>query len=169
MNIILQLHITGNCNLRCKHCYIEEHSCDMPYSSIKRVLRQYDVLVKQLEKHCQEKVVAHLHFTGGEPLLHPQIKKILKLFYRKRNKYRYAIMSNGSFLDDYIIKQLKKLNIKAYQLSLDGDEETHDSIRGKGNFKQVVLAMDLLKENGIRTRVSFTANKMNYLVDLLTR
>ena len=161
-HICLQLHITGNCNLRCKHCYISEHSVEMSYCDVKKVLCQFDNLIKELKRQYKEPIAAHIHITGGEPLLHSDITKILLLLRRNRHKYRIGIMSNGTLLNTSNLLLLKSLHLKAFQVSIDGGEKLHDSIRGQGNLKKVIDALDLLNKWKIPTRVSFTANKLNY-------
>lgn len=161
-NIFLQLHITGNCNLRCRHCYIDEHCMDMSYRDVKSVLKQFDELIQYLRKQSREKVVAHVHVTGGEPFLHPDIHKILWLLWCFRHKYRYGIMSNGTLLNSRNLRLIKRLNLKAFQVSLDGNKETHDAIRGIGNFEKVLCALEQLADWKIPARVSFTANKENF-------
>ena len=161
-HIVLQLHITGKCNLRCQHCYINEHSVDMLFADIKQVLRQFDELIKALKKQYKESVIAHVHMTGGEPFLHPDITKILILLLTKRFKYHCGIMSNGTLLSSKHLILLKLLRLKAFQVSIDGAEKTHDSIRGQGNLHKVVNALDVLNKWRIPTRVSFTANKNNF-------
>ena len=54
------------------------------------------------------------------------------------------------------------MRLKAFQVSIDGTEETHNAIRGTENFKKVVNALDLLHKWCIPARVSFTANKSNF-------
>ncbi|MCM1026426.1 MAG: radical SAM protein [Roseburia sp.] len=135
---------------------------DMPYRDIKSVLEQFDELVRYLKKQSREKVAVHVHITGGEPFLHPDIHKILWLLRRFRYKYRYGIMSNGTVLNSRNLWLIKGLHLKAFQVSLDGNQETHDSIRGIGNFEKVIHALDQLAEWRIPARVSFTANKENF-------
>lgn len=161
-DFILQLHITGNCNLRCRHCYISEHCNDMPFSDIKLIVKQFGELVEHLEQQSGNKIRAHIHFTGGEPLLHPEINQILLFFISERKRFQFGIMSNGTILNLKTLFLLRKLHLKAFQVSIDGDEVYHDSIRKSGNFRKVVKALDILYLGGIPTRVSFTANKDNY-------
>jgi len=162
VDFILQLHITGNCNLRCRHCYMDAHRNDMPLSDIKRVVEQFEDLVAHLEEAGNCKIRSHIHFTGGEPLLHPQIDQILGFFLEKKDRFWFGIMSNGTLLKLKTLLLLKKLPLKAFQVSLDGDEAAHDSIRGTGNYRKVLRALDILHLFKIPTRVSFTANKENY-------
>lgn len=158
----LQLHITGRCNLRCLHCYIAQHSAELSVEEIRAVLDQYEALCRQLQDRTGQRIVPHLHVTGGEPLLHRQIGDVLSLLQQKREIFRIAIMSNGSLVDDAVIPALQKLELKGFQLSLDGDEATHNAIRGPGDYRRVLQAMDRLAAAGIPVRVSFTANAANF-------
>ena len=161
--LILQLHITGQCNLRCKHCYISEHAQELSIDTIKNIFFQLSELVNELERVKSKKFPVSIHITGGEPLCHSEIHTILDMLFEQRSKYRIGIMSNGTMLDDDTLIMLSKLNLKALQVSLDGCCETHDKIRGNGNFLSVLHALDLLYQYGIPSRVSFTANKENYI------
>lgn len=160
MHIFLQLHITGKCNLRCSHCYIEEHTAELTFRDIKTILSQYNTLIRELEQLANEKATGHIQITGGEPLQHPDFIKILKLL--KRKNYRVGIMSNGSLIDKATIKHLKRIKLKFFQVSLDGNETTHDAIRGKGNFVTTLKAISLMKKYDLPVHVSFTANAENY-------
>lgn len=159
---VLQLHITGNCNLRCKHCYISEHSNNMSLSDIKIVIKQFKSLIEHLEQRNGYNIQAHIHFTGGEPLLHPEINQILRFFISEKKHFHFGIMSNGTVLKLKTLLLLKKLHLKAFQVSIDGDEVYHNAIRGKENLQKVTQGLDKLHFLRIPTRVSFTANKDNY-------
>lgn len=161
-DFILQLHITGNCNLRCRHCYVAEHCNNMSFADIQLVVEQFGELIKQLEQRNENKIRAHIHFTGGEPLLHPEIDHVIRFFIKKRKHFQFGIMSNGTIYNLKTLLLLRKLHLKAFQVSIDGDETYHDSIRGKGNLQKVIRGLDILHFFRIPTRVSFTANKENY-------
>lgn len=162
IHLVLQVHITGRCNLNCKHCYIAEHAVEMPYSDFKQVLHDYNNWARKIREITGQKVIQNLHITGGEPLLHSQFNKILYLLLFHKKRYRIAFMTNGTLINKKHLRFFKMLKIKPLQLSLDGNEEGHDFIRGKGNYNKVIHAMDLLHEYNIPCRISFTANKNNY-------
>ena len=65
-------------------------------------------------------------------------------------------------IDKGIAKKIKYYNPLFVQISLDGVEETHDAIRGKGNFEKALEGIDNLKNEGVKVLVSFTAQKSNY-------
>lgn len=156
----LQLHITGKCNLRCKHCYIAEHADELDYESFLCVMEQFDALSEQVQNGVEEKPTVHI--TGGEPFLHRDIHKILNFFAERKDKYAFGILSNGTVLNKEFLDLTVKAAPNPFQVSIDGIEQTHDAIRGKGNLKKVLAGIDALVERGIPVQVSFTAHRGNY-------
>jgi radical SAM protein with 4Fe4S-binding SPASM domain len=98
-------------------------------------------------------------FTGGDPLLREDFFKIVK--YARNKGFSFRVLGNPYHLDEKVAKELKKLGIKAYQLSLDGLEKTHDFIRKKGSFKKTLRALKILKKVGIESNVLLTLSKIN--------
>ncbi len=157
----LQIHITGNCNCRCKHCYVEPNGCELSPEAVENILRQYDRLITALEDG-QREVLPYVYITGGEPFLHKQILEIFKLIQDYSHRFSFRIMTNGTVLSKEILEAFAKLPIGRLQVSIDGNQQTHDGIRGQGNLQRVLQGLDRMHEYGIQTRVSFTANAENY-------
>ena len=161
--LLLQFHITGRCNLRCKHCYRTEGDVEtLSYKDVVNVIEQFKILRLQYNKVNQIKKKAHVNITGGEPFFRKDIKEILKYLGENKAYFSYGILSNGSFIDDETIKILKETEVSFIQLSIDGNREMHDSLRAKGDYDRVLKTARYLEKNGIRTYISFTANKENY-------
>ena len=161
--LLLQFHITGRCNLRCKHCYRTEGDVEaLSFEDIIAVIEQFKALVNTYNTRHNVKRRAHINITGGEPFFRKDIKDIL--FYLGENKdiFSYGILSNGTFIDDEIIAILKKSEVSFVQLSIDGNREMHDSLRAEGDYDRVFKTAEYLEKNGIKTYISFTANKSNY-------
>lgn len=157
----LQIHITGNCNCRCKHCYVAPNACELSADAVENILLQYDRLIRRLEAN-QKEVLPYVYVTGGEPFLHGQIFEIFKLIEKYSHRFSFRIMTNGTVLNKELLEAFRRLPIGCLQVSIDGTEATHDAIRGKGNLARVLRGLDTMKEYGIQTRVSFTANTDNY-------
>lgn len=161
--LLLQFHITGRCNLRCKHCYRTEGDIEkLSFDDIKNVIEQYKVLLKKYNEFHKIKRKGHINITGGEPFIRDDIKEVLKYLGNNREYFSFGILSNGSFINDEIIKILKDVNVSFVQLSIDGDEKTHDSLRAPGDYTRVFKIAKLLEKNKIKVYISFTATKDNY-------
>ena len=161
-SFVLQIHITGNCNCSCKHCYLDAQPSELCVSQIEEILQQYAELITSLQNRFGKVLRPFVNITGGEPFMHKEIYDVLDLMDRYSSAFSFRMMSNGLLLDDRMLTRLQHLHIPCLQLSLDGDEVLHDDIRGKGNFQAVCDALCKLHSYGIPTKVSFTAHSGNY-------
>lgn len=152
---VLQWHITHLCNLRCKHCYQEEYNNHMPKEDF------YNYLDKFCDYIKDKNVFPQINLTGGEPLLHPDFFEFATEI-RKRN-IKLGILTNGTMINEEVARKISELNPVMVQVSLDGNRETHDDIRGNGNFDKALKGIDNLKKYKVKVLVSFTAQKCNYM------
>lgn len=160
--LVLQFHITGNCNLRCKHCYRTEGNVEpLSYADVIAVIEQFKELVKAYNRQNKSRRRGHINLTGGEPFVRKDIKKILRYLGENNDRLSYGILSNGSFLDDGMISVLKETGVSFVQLSLDGNREMHDILRAPGDYDRVLKTAEYLEKKGIPVHISFTANKEN--------
>ena len=99
--------------------------------------------------------------SGGEPLLHPDLEKILE--YCEKCGVHKEITTNGSLIDDKYIDMMKRYNMTNVSVSLDSaNPEKHDQFRQcPGAFAKTVAAIKAMKRNGISTRVRATISKRN--------
>ena len=161
--LLLQFHITGRCNLRCKHCYRTEGDVEtLSKEDVFNIIEQYKELLAEYNKRHRLRKKGHINITGGEPFIRSDIKEILRYLGENKDVFSYGILSNGSFIDDEMISILKDTGVTFVQLSLDGDRKMHDSLRADGDYDRVLKTAKYLQKNGIRTYISFTANKENY-------
>jgi len=147
------VELTSNCNLRCKHCY---NNSGISISEI-------DIkTLKNLVKELDNKVVTSITISGGEPLLYSKLSELLS-FITNETSLKVAINSNGILLnDEKYIEMLLKNNVSDIQISLDGMELTHDLIRGSGSFCKTINAIKKCINKGIRVRIGYTVNALNY-------
>lgn len=127
----LVVELTNRCNLRCGHCYGERHAGtgELPLDLLEKVLKQ--------GKACG---IDHLSFTGGEPTLHRAFAEIVRRV--ADAGYTFGFVSNGSTLPKiYRLLLRHRAAFRGATFSLDGArEETHDALRGKGSYRQVMRA-----------------------------
>lgn len=153
----LQWHLSENCNLRCLHCYQENHKpvC-IEYNKLENIYNQYKELLKKLNMR------GHINITGGEPLCNPYLFKILDLIKEDSDNISFSILTNGTLINEKVAKKIKSYNPYYVQISLEGSKKTNDFIRGKGTYKKIAKAIKYLKKENIFTSISFTATHLNY-------
>jgi radical SAM protein with 4Fe4S-binding SPASM domain len=155
-SLLLQWHITNQCNLRCLHCYQSDYDKDnLPLEGLLNILDQYIGLLKKWN------IKGHINITGGEPLLNGNLVSLLEKISSCREYCKFAILSNGTLINNDSAKLLKRFGCEFFQISVEGGKETHDKIRGTGNFEKCIEAIHVLRKNRIKTMVSFTSSKLN--------
>lgn len=154
---VLQWHLSENCNLKCLHCYQENHiPVQLSYKNLVIIYNQFKELLKKLN------MKGHINITGGEPLCNPYLFKILDLIKKDEKMISFSILSNGVLINDEIAKKIKSYNPYYVQVSLEGGKKTNDYIRGIGTYEKIGKGIDNLKKYDIFTSISFTATSINY-------
>jgi radical SAM protein with 4Fe4S-binding SPASM domain len=142
----LELQITDACNLRCKHCYIGEPSRhELTPEQIRNVLVGF-----------QQMQGLRVLLSGGEPLLHSrfdEINEMLPDFFLRK-----VLFTNGVLLKKEVLSALK---VNEIQVSIDGLEAAHDSIRGAGMFSRALQAIRHALDAGFDVSVSTMVHRNN--------
>ena len=106
--LTLQFHITGKCNLRCKHCYRAEGDVEpLTFAQIRMVVEQLLQLREAYNAHYGIRKRAHINLTGGEPFFREDIDQILRCLGQYKDRLTYGVLTNGSFLDAQTVQVLK--------------------------------------------------------------
>ena len=154
----MQLHITDDCDQRCKHCYVfNDKSFQRSYLSfldVKKIVENFCGLCEYLE--CNPSIA----LTGGDPLIHTEFWEIVEYLHQKN--ISFDILGNPFHLNLDLAKRLKALGCEIYQISIDGMKTTHDFIRKTGSFDASIEAINILNKAGIESHVMMTVSQMNY-------
>ena len=154
---VLQWHLGEQCNLKCLHCYQENHKyINLPYEDLVNIYNQFKELLSKLD------MPGHINITGGEPLCNPHLFKILDLIKKDSKLISFSILTNGTLLTSDIAKKIKSYDPYYVQVSLEGGKKTNDYIRGAGTYKKIAQGIKYLRDEDIFTSISFTATKLNY-------
>ncbi|HII15535.1 MAG TPA: radical SAM protein [Nanoarchaeota archaeon] len=146
----LYWEITGACNQSCKHCHLGGPS---EYSQISR-----EEALSRIDEFY-ENGIETLLLTGGEPLLNPQVYGMIK--HARDYGIDVALLTNGTLIDKRRAELLADAGPSTVQISIDGMEGYHDSIRGRGAFGKLECAVKNLGSAGITPLMKMTINKYN--------
>ena len=154
---VLQWHLSENCNLKCLHCYQENHKpIQLEFDKLVIIYKQFKDLLNK------KKMKGHINITGGEPLCNPYLFKLLDLIKENSDLITFSILTNGTLINEKIAKKIKSYNPLYVQVSLEGGKKTNDYIRGKGTYKKIAEGIVNLRKENIFTSISFTATSLNY-------
>ena len=163
-SLLLQWHVTERCNLRCAHCYQEGYAGEeLSLDVLRGILDQFtDLLTSWRQGPRGRRVPGQVTVTGGEPFLRSDCFDLLELLAARRRRLQFAVLTNGTLIDDAVARRLRRLRPAFVQVSVEGTRQTHDGIRGPGNFDRTVQAIRRLVGHRIATLISFSAHRGNY-------
>jgi MoaA/NifB/PqqE/SkfB family radical SAM enzyme len=152
----IAFHVTDRCQLDCQHCLRDPELTpkDLPLSLMAKVMSEAKSIYRS----------AQVALTGGEPTLHPEFEGILDAIVA--NDFTWHLVTNGKRFPR-LIEQIKavperRARLTAVNFSLDGaTEATHDGIRGKGSFREVMLGATLCTAHGIPFLLQMVINAKN--------
>ncbi|MFO7607145.1 MAG: radical SAM protein [Desulfurivibrionaceae bacterium] len=156
----VQWHLTERCNLSCSHCYQNGVTmAELSRSEVGEVLGEIDEMLQAWQKAYALEFSPSLNVTGGEPFLRRDLFEILA---EMRNRgFATYLLTNGTLVDQKKAAALADLGVKGVQVSLEGPQEIHDSIRGKGSFEAARRGVRHLLSAGLRVTLNATLSKIN--------
>lgn len=139
----ITLHISNDCNLRCKYCYANGGNYSLPRGIMSKETAEL------LVQFCIDSFtsIKSIVFFGGEPMLNiPVMEHVCSLFkkYYKEGKMsflpEFAIVTNGTILNEHVLSFIKK-HISYITVSIDGLKNVNDINRvfanGKGSYDKI--------------------------------
>ena len=120
------LFLTMSCNLCCDYCYIRKHNVSMSPADIKKAIDFIFTTADPDER-------LDFGLFGGEPLLHmPLVKSTVGILEKRaehaKNPLRISLVTNGTLLNDEILKFVRDHNL-ILQVSCDGGPPVQDRHR----------------------------------------
>lgn len=157
--LLLQWHLTDRCNLRCTHCYQDNYRNNGGgIAGWRAILEQFRAFLATRSPRIQGQIT----LTGGEPFAHPEFPDLLEDIATLRDEFTFAILCNGTLIDDAMARRLALWKPRFVQVSIEGMPATHDALRGAGNHAAVVRGVERLVATGVRTMLAFTAHRANF-------
>ncbi|MBI3583006.1 MAG: radical SAM protein [Nitrospinae bacterium] len=153
----LELQLTARCNLSCRHCYLgKPKNIELNFDSVRKILKEFEDIQG-----------LRLIISGGEPMLYSNFWEFNNIL--PDYNFRKVLLTSGWFLAK---EEALKLNVNEVQVSLDGLENGHDTLRGKGSFKRAITAMEFVRESGIDLSIAtmvhpYNLNDFPKMADLL--
>ena len=143
------LLITNKCNLKCSMCIRGKND------GIDVVEMDYRIFTKtSLPEIFSD---AEIVITGGEPTMHNSFCEFVD--YTSKFAKTVSVTTNGTH--DYYIDDFNKKENLNFQVSLDGDEATHDFIRGAVSYSKIVNTLNKFDKARINYCVASVVSRKN--------
>lgn len=145
---VIDIQITTRCNRKCKYCFgPQTENKNLPYNEIKKIMDEMYLFG-----------IGNLSLSGGEPLLYPEIIKVLE--YAKIKNIKVSLSTNT----DYLLKNKGILSyVDVVGIPIDSViEENHDTMRGKNSYKNIIKALDYIEGKGeVDVRIGTVITEIN--------
>ena len=146
-------HILTQCNLKCKHCYINKKQHGKNTLSLETIEAWLNVFASKTKN-------ANVIFLGGEPTLHPDLSLAIKK--AKALGYDSITVDTNGYLFHDILSKVEPDVVDYFSFSLDGvSRETNDMIRGKGSYDTCIAGIKKAIARGFTTSLIYTVSQMN--------
>ena len=143
---------TRECVLKCKHCvYPQSNACDLKLNNLTRIDKAIDATYK----------------VGNRELIH--IGRILKkehlpILKKYQDKGMMLNLIDNGF-GKRLVEDIKKESVffaGGIDISVDGDEKSHEAQRGAGTWKLAMKGIEALQEVAGHISITGTASALNF-------
>lgn len=166
---------TLSCNFSCWYC-VQHHKPEyMSEATIQAVCNHLKYMI-QIEKITS----LSIEWFGGEPLLFfdkvifPILSYAQRICLEAAIPYTSGITTNGYLINEAKLKKMKEVNLRSFQITLDGVREFHDKTRIAPNcssfdkiLNNVTMICQVLDNAQITLRVNY--DEKNFQPHLLVK
>lgn len=147
----IYFEITRGCNLACKSCFNNSHH------RLPNELTHAELLDVNRQAHALG--VFEIRYTGGECTTVPGFAELVAD--ARRRGFYVSIGTNGVYTDAQL-EWLPRCGIDWFIISLDGDRQANDRVRGRGTYDRVMHTLSVLRRvGGVRIRLNMTVARHN--------
>lgn len=145
--------VTGRCNFRCRHCYMDAPEGALGELSTEEALDLIDQMAD-----CG---VLAVDITGGEPFVRRDFWQLIDRIVA-HHMVIGQVYTNGWLLNDHVLDEFERRGLKPeFSISFDG-VGWHDWMRGiPGAEPQTLKALRLCRDRGFATDVEMCLHKGN--------
>ena len=141
---------TLRCNLRCPHC---GSSCE-PTSKVNELTTAQVCAILDTIAEDFDASRIFVSITGGEPLLRPDLMEVAA--HMTHLGMTPCIVSNGVLLTPEKAGRLYDAGMRTLSISVDGNQRTHDAIRGEGTYVRALAGISNARDAGFEVVEAIT-------------
>jgi len=147
---------TAACNLACVHCRRLDVSQQLMANDL--TTEQAIAMIRSLRETGRPILV----FSGGEPLMRPDLFELLEE--ARRIDLPTALATNGTVVNDEVARRIVEAGVQRVSMSFDGPSPaTHDKFRGiEGAFDATVRGFKALHDRGMSMQINTSITRHNF-------
>jgi len=151
---VVMWNLTRQCNLACRHCYMDARGKADDEMSLEEGIH--------LEDELADLKIPILILTGGEPLLSRNFYPLA--FHAREIGLRTVISTNGTLITPEVARLLAEARIRYVGVSLDAaTPQRHDAFRGvAGAYERALQGLRNARDAGLKTGLRITLTRDNW-------
>ena len=147
--LYVKIKINYGCNLKCAMCkhWRETREAPIPMDRFKEVISE-----------LAELGTKKIHFSGGEPMLRPQLPDLVA--HATGLGMRVTLTTNGTLINKEKAKALVEAGLRGVNVSIDSPiRKVHEKVRGvEGSFKLTTKAVSLFNKYSHKGKLTVRIN-----------
>ncbi|MBN2444236.1 MAG: radical SAM protein [Spirochaetales bacterium] len=154
--VLGEIAITYKCNNRCLFCYAD---CgNGPDTRNEMSLKEIKYIIKVFREKAK---IPFFSFTGGEPLVRPDLEKMIRYAYKTGLKVN--LITNGTLVTEKRAVSLYKSGLRTAQVSIESHiPQIHDHLTGnEGSLERTLQGIKYLQQVGISVQTNTTLTQLN--------
>ena len=140
------------CNLKCKHCCIDNMNYDAPMLTIDHI--------RDLAQQADELGLAQMNLAGGEPLMFKELDQLVAAI--DPRKFYIGMDTNGILITSEKAQHLKEIGVDKVKISIDSiNEAEHNDNRNANVYKKAIKAIFDARQVGLHAIINTVATGVN--------
>jgi MoaA/NifB/PqqE/SkfB family radical SAM enzyme len=144
------------CNLKCKHCFINDYHTDIHDGLIKIMkMEEFRVFAERLTPMIRH--ASFFNFSTFEAILNKNLFQMMDLLLQINPDIQFPFLSNTMELSEDKVRQLEKYPIYEINMSLDGyTKKTVEDFKTEVVFEKIIETIRMLKASSLKDKVAVT-------------
>jgi MoaA/NifB/PqqE/SkfB family radical SAM enzyme len=159
----ISLQTVSACNLKCKHCFINDYHTEIHDGVIKIMqMEEFELFVERLRPMIRH--ASFFTFSTFEAILNKNLFRMMERILEINPKMKFPFLSNTMELSIDKVRQLEKFPVSEINISLDGyTKKTVEDFKTEVVFEKIIETIRLLRESSLKDRlaVTFVAHRNN--------
>ena len=159
----ISLQTASACNLKCKHCFINDYSISIHDGKIK-IMQFHDFILFVERLKPIIKNASHFQFSTFEAIMNKHLFRMMDVLLEINPKIKFPFLSNTMLLNDELIQQLTRYPISEINISLDGcTKQTVENFKTEVSFEKIIDTIQRFKQTSLKDKVvvTFVAHQNN--------
>jgi MoaA/NifB/PqqE/SkfB family radical SAM enzyme len=152
----ISLQTVSACNLKCKHCFINDYHTDIHDGIIKIMkMEEFECFAERLTPMIRH--ASYFNFSTFEAILNKNLFRMMDRILEINPKMQFPFLSNTMELSEDKIRQLEKYPVSEINISLDGyTKKTVEDFKTEVVFEKIIETIGLLRQSLLKDKVAVT-------------